>query len=273
MKPSSPFFSIVIPTLNEEKYLPLLLDSLSQQSFMGSFEVIVVDGHSDDETKKVAESYKNRLDLTVITLQERHVSVQRNMGGTKGKGKWIIFMDADDTLPPHFLDGVKYQIEKNTQVEVFTVWLETKNYSPKVRPVIDLFNIWLELYSKLKPSAPGAMIGVRKNVFSTNHFDEEVKISEDFAFITAVVDKGHTFAVFREPRYTTSLRRFEKDKLTHLYRLSQVFISELKGDRHNTELEKYYPMRGGRYYESTQPPKRSVLKFKKLLKSFEVLWR
>ena len=51
-----PFFSIVIPALNEEKFLPKLLESLSHQHFC-DFEVIVVDGRSKDKTVAVAETY------------------------------------------------------------------------------------------------------------------------------------------------------------------------------------------------------------------------
>ena len=49
VKKTEPFFSIIIPTLNEEKYLPLLLSDLEHQLFT-DFEVIVVDGKSADKT-------------------------------------------------------------------------------------------------------------------------------------------------------------------------------------------------------------------------------
>jgi len=52
-----PFFSIVIPTLNEEKCLPRLLDDLTQQKEK-DFEVIVIDGRSDDQTVKKAKNLK-----------------------------------------------------------------------------------------------------------------------------------------------------------------------------------------------------------------------
>jgi glycosyltransferase involved in cell wall biosynthesis len=42
--------SIIIPTLNEEEYLPALLESIFNQEYNYNFEVIIVDGHSDDKT-------------------------------------------------------------------------------------------------------------------------------------------------------------------------------------------------------------------------------
>lgn len=54
-------FSIVIPALNEENYIGTLLDSLVGQEFK-DFEVFVVDGDSEDGTRKVVESYMSKLD-------------------------------------------------------------------------------------------------------------------------------------------------------------------------------------------------------------------
>ena len=55
-----PFFSIIIPSLNEEKYLPLLLEDLSQQTFK-SFEVIIIDGKSEDKTIELAKTFNKKL--------------------------------------------------------------------------------------------------------------------------------------------------------------------------------------------------------------------
>ena len=48
--------SIIIPTYNEEEYLPLLLESIKQQDFR-DYEIIVADANSKDNTVKIAEEY------------------------------------------------------------------------------------------------------------------------------------------------------------------------------------------------------------------------
>ena len=53
-----PFFSIIIPTLNEEKYLPHLLADLAKQTFQ-DFEVIVIDGQSTDQTVPKTKLFKS----------------------------------------------------------------------------------------------------------------------------------------------------------------------------------------------------------------------
>ena len=53
---SIPKISIIIPTLNEEDYLSLLLESIKQQNFK-DYEIIVVDASSTDDTLKIAQNY------------------------------------------------------------------------------------------------------------------------------------------------------------------------------------------------------------------------
>ena len=47
-------FSIIIPTYNEEEYLPVLLDSIKEQDF-NDYEIIVADANSSDRTREIAE--------------------------------------------------------------------------------------------------------------------------------------------------------------------------------------------------------------------------
>ena len=48
--------SIIIPTYNEEEYLPVLLDSIKKQSYT-DYEIIVADANSTDRTREIAEEY------------------------------------------------------------------------------------------------------------------------------------------------------------------------------------------------------------------------
>ncbi len=72
--------SIVIPALNEEKFLPNLLTSLTKQTRM-DFEVVVVDGSSKDNTVALARSFGPKLPKLQVCVSERAgLPLQRNMG-------------------------------------------------------------------------------------------------------------------------------------------------------------------------------------------------
>jgi len=246
--PKAPFFTIVIPTLNEELFLPLLLKDLKQQSF-SDFEVVVVDGNSEDKTCLVASQFTAHFSLRVIVSAKRNVSHQRNLGGKSAHGKWVIFMDADNRLPAFFLQGVKYQLEKKSNVDLFTCWCEPTSYGVQDRLLIQLSNVGLELYSRIKPIAPGAMIGCRRSLLKVLSFDESLKYSEDHAFVLEGVKQGFVFRIFREPRFVYSLRRFKKEGTLKILRTyAQLNLQYLLGkDILPTELR--YPMNGGTGYQ------------------------
>lgn len=249
-----PFFSIIIPTLNEEKFLPSLLEDLSNQTFAKElFEVIHVDGKSEDQTVKEAQKFADKINLTTITAQKRNVAFQRNLGGENAKGKWLIFMDADDRLPAYFLDGVKYQLAKNPETDIFTTWSEPKNITSLEGSITRILNLGIELYnSSGKPSAFGAMIGVKKVHFNHVQFDETQKFMEDTFFVQSVCDNGGNFKIFKEPRYVFSLRRFEKEGTLKFVSTGALLqLKYLQG--HDFKDDESYKMVGGSYYDQISP--------------------
>ncbi len=251
-KSPHPFFSIVIPALNEEKYLPLLLRDLTKQSLQ-DFEVIVIDGKSEDKTVQMAERFASKLKLTILTSKERNVSLQRNMGGEKAKGNWIIFMDADNRLPNYFLTGIQYQLLKNPTVSSFTAWAFLKASSQLEKLIEVSINYGLELSESMgKPYALGALIGCHKDVFKKVKFNEQMKILEDHLFVKDICAAGFTFTVFKEPRFYYSSRRIKKEGNLKMIR---IFINNqtkyiLGGDFSKPYSNKNYPMLGGGYYNT-----------------------
>ena len=89
-----PFVSIIIPARNEAERIKPLLDSLKEQAYQ-SFEVIVVDDDSTDDTSVVAASYGAR----VIRNQSEQAGAGKSLacwrGANHSKGKWLLFLDAD----------------------------------------------------------------------------------------------------------------------------------------------------------------------------------
>ena len=66
-KPGDFFVSVIIPCHNEEKLLPLLLESIAVQTYPPTrFEVIVVDDNSTDKTRECAESFSPTLNIKVL---------------------------------------------------------------------------------------------------------------------------------------------------------------------------------------------------------------
>lgn len=244
-----PFFSIIIPTLNEEKYLPQLLKDLTQQTFK-QFEVIVIDGHSQDLTVEKATTFKQLLPLQTKIVKKRNVSFQRNQGGKLAKGQWLIFMDADNRLPNYFLEGVKYQLNKRPQVDLFSCWAAIKENNPNYKLIINAANLSLELNRVFNyPSVYGSLFGIRGNIFAKSKFDENQLVAEDFLLAQELVKRGYHFELFKDPRHYYSFRRLEKEGLLKTAKtLALVQLHYLQG-KDFKDKNYGYVMEGGKYYQ------------------------
>lgn len=257
-----PFFSIIIPTLNEEKYLPKLLKNLAQQSYR-SFEIFVVDAHSEDQTATQAKKWQSRLpSLTILNSKKRNVAFQRNLGAKQAAGKFLLFMDADNQLPPYFLLGIKYRIE-SSQPQIFTCFLDPETTNSQEKAVAGLLNFFSEFQDKIldMPSAFGAFIGCQKSFFdTTGGFNETITYAEDREFSTRAVKQGGRFQLFKDPKYIYCFRRLEKEgKLKLLQNLTKTGTMRLlQGYAQEPLVE--YPMLGGKFYD--QPKKKNQLRSK-----------
>ncbi len=248
-----PFFSIIIPTLNEEKFLPRLLQNLVDQTTT-KFEVIHIDGKSEDKTREIAQSFAPRLPaFKQIIAQVRHVSHQRNLGAKAASGNYLIFLDADSQLPNYFLEGLSIQLHKNS-IDIFTAWAFPDSERAGDKAITTLVNLGLEVADALDtPFALGGFIGCTPKVFQKiNGFDETVNFGEDEAYIKSAVAKGFKFTVFREPRWIYSLRRFRKEGT--LPSIQAFAIKQLSLLLNNKNITTKYAM-GGHLFADDDPAK------------------
>lgn len=250
-----PFFSIIIPTLNEEKYLPSLLQNLADQT-NHDFEVIHVDGSSEDKTLKVAAKFASKISLKSFTVEKRNVSYQRNYGSSKARGQWIIFMDADTQIPAFYLDGIRYQLAKNPDTRVFTTWVKVDGKDAKLYQAVETsINFGFELFKNVgQEAAFGAMIGSHFSVLEKVSFDEQQKVYEDARFLQQATEAGFTYTIFREPRYYYSLRRFKKKgNLKMASSIAVLVLQFIRGADFSTQ-DYGYVMQGGGYYDVADTP-------------------
>ena len=111
--------SIIVPVFNVEKYITRCLDSIFNQQFTGTFEVIAVDdGSSDNSLQLLKEIQKNedRLKIMVHT-ENRKLSVARSTGMKAAIGDYIMHVDSDDWLLPGALECL-YKKIKQTAADV-----------------------------------------------------------------------------------------------------------------------------------------------------------
>jgi len=196
--------SIIIPTLNEEKYLPVLLSSLRNQNLKEPYEIIVADAGSKDKTVEMARSYGSKVVKGGLPARGR------NEGAKNASGDLLLFLDADLFVPQGFLKKSLDEFRKR-ELAVASYKLIPRTESLIVRNGFNLFYNWpITLYQNF--IAHGAMgIMVKKNVFhEVSGFDEGVRIAEDHYFVK-LASKVGKFGIIGSTKIYIPLRRFEKD--------------------------------------------------------------
>ena len=202
--------SIVIPTLNEEKYLPKLLESFVNQTDK-DFEVIIADTHSDDKTLEKANEYNDKLNLRIIQAERKNVAHQRNAGGRAAKGDAIVFLDADYIVKKDFVDKAKqnfmqsdinliipfsYPITKNP---FWLVYFIIQNYICMISGILG------------RPFGVASAAVIQKQAFLKNNYNEDVYVFEDQYFFKTAKDNNLKIKDASNLNTYFSLRRIKED--------------------------------------------------------------
>ena len=167
-------FSIIIPTLNEEKTIESCLSSL--QSVRNNCEIIIVDGGSTDNTKVVAESLADK-----VIPSEKGRGRQMNNGARHATGNVLIFLHADTSLPENALKLIQQQLSCGGKWGRFDIQLSGKHFMLKV--IAQMMN-WR---SKLTGIATGDQaIFVTLPAFEAVGQYPEINLMEDIALCKAL---------------------------------------------------------------------------------------
>ena len=98
------FFSIIMPAFNVGDYISACIDSILKQTY-SDFEIIIVDDESTDATLKIALGYAEKFDnIKVASISHVRVGAVRNKAIQLAKGKYLVFVDADDILEPQMFE-------------------------------------------------------------------------------------------------------------------------------------------------------------------------
>src|SRR6266436_945209 len=98
--PESGLVSVIIPCYNQAHFLDEAIESVLTQSYPNR-EIIVVDDVSTDNTAEVARRYSM---VSYVYRENAGPSAARNAGVEAGRGKYLVFLDADDRLLPEALE-------------------------------------------------------------------------------------------------------------------------------------------------------------------------
>mgnify|MGYP001155985711 CR=1 FL=1 len=200
--------SVVIPALNEEKYLARCLKSLVSQSEGEPAEIIVVDGGSADRTIEVAKEYANK----VLVEPARPVGAARNIGAKLAEGDVLAFIDADTIACGEWLEKISRTFDSN--LGAVGVTGPTLPYEGTALDGIayHVATGWMQRFSLRlgRPHVSGFNCAYRRRAFwDAGGFDEDRVLLEDVMLSLRMRHQGQ---IIFDPGMIayTSLRRIKR---------------------------------------------------------------
>jgi len=200
--------SVIIPTLNEEKYLPRCLESLVNESRKAPAEIIVVDGGSKDGSVQLAKQYADK----VLLEPARPVGAARNVGAKHAEGEILAFIDADTMAGKNWLEEIAETFRSTRRAVGVTGPTHPYEGTQLDKLAYHVATGWAQRLSLRfgRPHVAGLNCAYRRKAFwDAGGFDENRVLSEDVMLSLRMRHQGQI--VFNPEMIAyTSLRRIKK---------------------------------------------------------------
>ena len=221
--------SIIIPTYNEEEYLPKLLESIKSQDFT-DYEIIVADAQSDDNTREIAKEYG------CVVVEGGLPGPGRNRGAEVAQGEILLFLDSDLELTENYLSNVIEEFESE-DLGIAITQMTPLSEKKRDKYLHDLANWFMIAVENIKPHGAGCygIISKKELHDEVNGFDENLSFGEDTDYIERVAEISE-FKVLRNARIGVSTRRLEEEGLyTLLKQYGKSTVNDFRGKRTSAE--------------------------------------
>ena len=191
-----PLVSVIMPFLNQERYLADAVDSVRAQT-MREWELLLVDDGSQDNSLRIAAAYVKSDTIRIKLLQQRDgrnrgAAAARNLGLKHAVGEFIGFLDADDVYEPQKLEAETGLLKDRPEVAMLygpTIWWNPASdvqYRTEKLGIVPgrtylppkLLTDLLLLHKGDIPCICSAMIR-RDAVLAVGGFEEDFKLYED----------------------------------------------------------------------------------------------
>ncbi|MBN1870654.1 MAG: glycosyltransferase [Candidatus Omnitrophica bacterium] len=171
--------SVIMPTYNYAQYLSRAIDSVLAQTYK-DFEIIVIDDGSTDHTKEVLRPYMDK--IRYVYQQNQGIAAARNRGIKEAQGKWIAFLDSDDSWVPEKLAIQADIMVKDPSVGLIygkvTLFREDGT-RVEVYPTREPGRNAQELAERLGYLPTSTIMASKDLVLQVGLFDEDLPTSED----------------------------------------------------------------------------------------------
>ncbi len=217
-------FSIIIPVYNAGNLIQRCVKSVMTQSDK-DYEIIIIDDGSKDGSTDNIENILAGSQNCIVRVTNGGVSKARNIGLENSKGKYILFLDADDQLPEETIAIYKKWIDKENEPDVLFAGFykdypkKTKAFKLNMGEHVQILkkNDKLAEFNPFNPRLSGCVWGkcYKKSLLLEEEFNTELSLCEDAEFNFRVFKKAKSFVYIDECLYrytyamTSTIRRYD----------------------------------------------------------------
>lgn len=217
--------SVIIPYYNNEYTIIRALESVNNQTFK-DFEIITINDGSLDNSFNIIEKWKRISDINVrnFTQENSGPSVARNNGIKLSKGKYIAFLDADDSWEPTKLEKQVKILDKNKHVGIIGCDHYVKEGSKVLTRSINSKKVKNITFNKklLKNQFSTPSVVIRKSILTESdlYFCENQRYAEDTLFYLQILRK------YRGAKIEEPLVNLYKSEISNKGLSSQLWKTE-----------------------------------------------
>jgi glycosyltransferase involved in cell wall biosynthesis len=194
--------SIVIPCFNLGRFVREAVESAQSQSRPAEEIFVIDDGSTDPYTNEVLAELESE-GVTVLRKANGGAPAARNYGIARATGDFILCLDADDVLLPHYLEETVPVLEASPELGIVGTHLEffgnrTGTWQPKPVPIATM--LW-------RNSIPSASLFRRQCWAETGGYRESLVANQDWDFWLSIIERGWGWTIVDRVLYRYRIRR------------------------------------------------------------------
>ena len=211
-------YSIIVPVYNRPDEVDELLESLTHQVFR-NFEVVIVEDGSDKRCDEVCNRYKDLLPLRYYYKKNSGPGNSRNFGVDYANGDYVIILDSDVVVPPHYLSAIDEELNRE-QCDFFGgADAAHASFTPVQKAISYSMTSFFTTggirggKKKLDKFYPRSYnMGVRRTAYQALGGFSRMRFGEDIDFSYRLIENGYKSRLFPEAwvwhKRRTDLRKF-----------------------------------------------------------------